>query len=416
MTVRSSLCLTAAAAAMPRGLMGSPRAEGSDAAEVLSKLNSAFTDFRKRHDGRVDAIEASVDKLLESNAGFRLGGLGEGAASIPSDPEYSSMFASYVRSGDNEGELRRQNSEGYRAQVNAAMSGGTPSEGGYIAPTEWDRNIRKAMRETSPIRRMASIVVTGVQAYSTVWSDGLWGSGWVGETAARPATTTPTFQQLEFAHGEIYANAAITQRLLDDSEINVEEWLNREVKDEFARQEGMAFVAGNGVNKPRGFLTYVDGGASDGRHPGGNLTVVASGAADTLTADGLLDFAYSLPAPHRQGAAWIMNSSTAAVIAKMKDGNESFIWREGLVAGQPSTLLGYPVEIDEAMPNVAPDALPVAFGNFSDGYVVNDRLGTQVLRDPFTNKPFVQFYCTKRVGGGVLDPNAIRLLRVAAAA
>jgi HK97 family phage major capsid protein len=190
------------------------------------------------------------------------------------------------------------------------------------------------------------------------------------------------------------------------------------VQNEFNRQEGIAFVSGDGVNKPSGFLTYVAGGVNAAAHPGGSIDVVdvdIDPAAPAATVDGLIDFMYGLEAPYRQNATWLMSSLTAAVLAKLKDANGNLIWRESLLVGQPSTLLGRPVEIDEGMP--APGVvgnLPVAFGDFRAGYLINDRIGTRVLRDPYTNKPYVMFYVTKRVGGGVLDPNAIRVLRVPA--
>ena len=236
------------------------------------------------------------------------------------------------------------------------------------------------------------------------------------ETATRPETTTPTLSSLEFPSGEIYANPAVTQRLLDDADFKIEEWLSTEIADEFSRQEDIAFVSGNGVNKPLGFLAYVDGGAAAGVHPGGNIATFNSGQADSFDADSLITFAYSLAAPYRQGAVWVMNSTTAALIQKMKDGQGNYLWRESFLIGQPATLLGFPVEIDEAMPNVAANNLAIAFGNFSRGYIINDRTGVRTLRDPYTNKPFVYFYSTKRVGGGVLDPNAIRVMKIAVAA
>ncbi len=397
--------------AAPRAVAALPRAEGVNPAAVLSELQTTVNDFISRNDRRVGDLEASINGVLADGAASKLG-LG-GTGGMPEDPEYSRTFASYVRGGKGEDELRTANAEGYRSQIHAAMSVGTPGDGGYLAPVEWDRMVRKAQQEISPMRRIAQVVTTGVGAFSTVWSNNAWGSGWVGETVARPETTTPALSTLEFAAGEIYANAAITQRLLDDSALNIESWLSSEIADEFTRQEGIAWLSGNGVNKPRGLLTYVSGGASDGVHPGGNLTVVNGGAAATVSADGLVDFAYSLPAPYRQGASWLMSSSTAATIAKLKDGDGNYLWREGYKQGEPATLLGYPVEIDEGMPSVAADALPIAFGNFSRGYLINDRLGVRTIRDPYTNKPFVNFYTTKRVGGGVLDPNAIRLLRIA---
>lgn len=396
-------------AAAPRGLMCLPRAN-SDPSTMLANLNAAFGEFKSKQIARIDAIEAAVDGALSASAVASLGVRG----ALASDPNYTEIFSSYLRGGSGEADLRAANAEGYRAQVNAALSSGSAGAGGYLAPTEWDREVRKKLENLSPMRRICNVQVTGVQAFTTVWNNGSWGTGWVGEEAARPETTTPTLYSLEFASGEIYSNAAVTQRLLDDAEIDAEGWLLSEIATEFMRQEGIAFISGNGVNKPFGLLTYVTGGAAAGRHPGGNLTVVNSGNASLLNSpDVLIDFAYSLPAPYRQGASWLMNSTTAATISKMKNSTGDYIWREGLTPGQPATLLGYPVEIDENMPAIAANALPVAFGNFQQGYLINDRMGTRLLRDPYTNKPFVNFYATKRVGGGVLDPNAIRLLRIA---
>lgn len=396
--------------AMPRAVRAAPRGERG-AAEVLGDLQAAFDDFRGRYDQRFSLLEEAVNSQNNRSAASALG-LGRDG---PNDPEYTQAFASFMRNGHREEDIRKANADGYRAQIQAAMSVGTSSDGGYLAPVEWDRQIRKAQQSSSPMRRLATVIVTGVGAFSTVWNNNSWGSGWVGETAARPATSTPTLSTLEFPSGEIYANPAITQRLLDDSALDLEAWLANEIGDEFARQEGIAFVSGDGTNKPYGFLSYVEGGAAAARHPGGNLTVTTVAAVAAVTADELVTFAYSLPAPYRQGAIWLMNSTTAATIAKLKDNDNNYIWREGLVEGQPATLLGYRVEIDEAMPSLGAGNMPIAFGNFTRGYLINDRIGTRVLRDPFTNKPYVNFYTTRRVGGGVLDPNAIRILKNAAA-
>jgi HK97 family phage major capsid protein len=223
---------------------------------------------------------------------------------------------------------------------------------------------------------------------------------------------------ITFSSGEIYAMPAATQRLLDDAALDVENWLRDAVQREFNRQEGIAFLSGDGVNKPAGFLTYVEGGANAAAHPGGPIEVMdvdIDPAAAAETIDRLTDFQYSLEAPYRQNATWLMSSLSAATLAKLKDANGQLIWRETLLAGQPSTFMGRPVEIDEAMP--APGVvgnLPIAFGDFQAGYLINDRIGIRVLRDPYSNKPYVMFYTTKRIGGGVLDPNAIRVLRVPA--
>lgn len=408
-------------ASMPRAVQrGGPRADSGNPSEVLSELSRAFGEFTARNDSRMSEIEAALDATNTRQASAMLGGSTLGLSDgLASDPNYAGLFASYFRKGGSseEHDLAAANRDGDRGAIQAAMSVGTNSDGGFLAPVEWDRAIRKRLRVLSPMRQIAQVQSTSVGAYSTIWNNDVWGTGWVGETAVRPETTSATLSQLTFDSGELYAMPAATQRLLDDSAINVEDWVAESVEDEFARQEGIAFISGSGTNKPRGLLTYVPGGVSDGHHPGGNLSIFNSESADSIPGpDTLLNFKYSLSAPYRQNARWLMNSLTAAYIAKMKDNEGRYIWREGLLEGEPSTLLGRPVTIDEGMPNIGADAFPIAFGDFSAGYLVNDRIGTRILRDPYTNKPFVLFYTTKRVGGGVLDPNAIVLLKVAVTA
>lgn len=399
---------------LPRAIRSAVHADASNPAQIVSQLNDAFSDFRARNDARLRSIEDALDETVEKMGFARLNGNTNG---LPADPDYTQTFASYFRKGDGgaEGDLSRANAVGERATIQAAMSVGTNSDGGYLAPVEWDRLIRQKLRDSSPMRSICQVQPTSVGAFSTIWNNDSWGSGWVGETAARPQTSTAGLSQLTFEAGEIYAMPAATQRLLDDSAVNMETWLADSVEAEFARQEDIAFLSGDGNNKPRGLLTYVAGGASDGEHPGGNLETANSGSAtDIPTSDALIDFKYKLAAPYRQNARWLMNSQTAATIAKMKDGDGNYVWREGLIADEPATLLGRPVTLDEAMPDIGGDELPIAFGDFQAGYLINDRIGTRVLRDPFTSKPFVLFYVTKRVGGGVLDPNAVKLLKIAA--
>lgn len=394
----------------PRAVSGRVFANGGDPTKnMLVEVKSAFDDFKtntvKNFQTAIDDINAKI-----SAQGMGGGGIIENASP---DPEYSRLYAGFMRHGNNENELREANASGQRSQIQAAMSAGSGGDGGYLAPTEWDRKVNKALAVISPMRRISNVVPTGVRAYSTLWNTAAWGSGWVGETASRPQTSTATLAPVTFDNGEIYAMPAVTQQLLDDAQFNIEDWLSSEVDDVFAKQEGIAFIAGDGVNKPRGLLTYVDGGASDGRHPGGNLVVVPMGSAAAIQSDSLITFTYSLPAPYRQGASWLMNSTTAAYIRVLKDGQGNYIWKDNFLSGQPSLLLGYPVEIDENMPNAAAGSMPIAFGNFKLGYTVNDRHGIRILRDPYTAKPYVLFYVTKRVGGGVSDPNAIRLLKMA---
>lgn len=404
------------AEARAAGLMSVIAAAKGD--DEVGTLVTAFRDFKAHHNTELGRIGSEVDKLSTAIAAANLAGaLGSGFNGAAPDAEYSKHFETYARKGASSAEaaLIEANGSGRRAEIQAAMSSGDSSSGGYLAPVEWDRRVRKAQSAKSPMRRLATVVSTQTGGYTTLWNDDLWGSGWVGETAARPGTTTPGLSPIVFADGEIYANPAITQRLLDDADFDLEGWVASSIADEFDRQEAIAFISGNGTNKPFGLLQYVTGGAADGRHPGGNLTVVSSGHATTIPGpDVLVDFLYSLPAPYRANASWLMSSGTAAVLTKMKDADGRFIWSESLITGQPATLLGRPVEIDEGMPSVGAGNLPIAFGDFAAGYVINDRFTVRILRDPYTNKPYVHFFATKRVGAGVMDPKAIRLLKIAA--
>lgn len=370
---------------------------------MRTEVRDLINEDRERIDNLANAMNA-----LQGQVGFN--GITPENGRV-ADLDYSNAFASYTRSGDGVEALRAANATGERAAVHNAMSVGSNTDGGYLAPVEWDRRLRERQRTTSPMRRLATVEVTSVGAFTSLWNNDNWGSGWVGETAARPQTTTATLAPIPFNTGEIYANAAATQRLLDDSAINIDRWLIDSLEREFTRQESIAFLAGDGVNKPNGLLTYAPGQANAATHPGGALTV----AEAAISYDGLVDFLYGLAAPYRQNSTWLMSSLTAAAIAKLKDANGQPIWREGLIVGQPATLLGRPVEIDEGMPAPVAGNICIAFGDFRAGYLINDRIGTRVLRDPYTNKPFVMFYATKRVGAGLLDPHAIRLLRVPAA-
>ena len=241
-------------------------------------------------------------------------------------------------------------------------------------------------------------------------------SGWASEVAARPTTNTPTFNEIVPSFGELYANPAATQAMLDDAQFDVEAWLADEIATQFAKAEGTAFVNGDGVDKPRGFLTYTSAIAGDATRAFGQLQYVPTGVAAALPSTNpenkLLDLVHALRAPYRQGAVWVMNSTTLATIRKFKTADGAFIWTPGLVTGQPDTLLGYPVIESEDMPDIAANSTPIAFGNFKAGYLIAERSETNILRDPYSNKPYVNFYATKRLGGAVSNSEAIKLLRV----
>ena len=299
-----------------------------------------------------------------------------------------------------------------------AMSGATDAAGGYAVPEELDAQIERTLTAISPIRAIANVVKVGSAGYRKLVTSGGTPSGWVAETAARPETGTPDFIEIAPPFGDLYANPAASQAMLDDAAFDVEAWLASEIATEFARAEGAAFVAGNGTSRPKGFLAAANAATADGVRPFGTLQYLPTGVAGGFPAsnpqDRLIDLVQALRSPYRQGAVFVMNSATASAIRKFKTADGAFLWQPGLVAGQPDTLLGYPVVEAEDMPDVAANSLSVAFGNFRAGYLIAERAETQILRDPYTNKPFVHFYATKRVGGQVMNSEAIKLLKFSA--
>lgn len=291
------------------------------------------------------------------------------------------------------------------------------STGGFAIPREIDEKIDHTLTAISPIRAISTVVKVGSSNYRKLITVGGAPSGWVGLEAARPETATPTFTEIVPASGELYANPAASQHMLDDAMFDVESWLANEVATEFARAEGSAFVKGTGVNQPLGFLSSPNATTPDATRPIGTLQTIGTGAAGAFPAsnpqDKLVDLVHSLRQPYRQGAVFVMNSATAAVLRKMKTADGAFLWQPSMIAGQPSTLLGYPVIEAEDMPDIAAGSLSIAFGNFKAGYIITERAETSILRDPYTKKPYVYFYATKRVGGQVVNSEAIKLLKFA---
>ncbi|MDQ1158223.1 HK97 family phage major capsid protein [Sphingomonas sp. SORGH_AS 950] len=311
-------------------------------------------------------------------------------------------FGGYVRSGTTV-ELK-------------AFTGTTGDSGGFAVPREIDAAIASVLKTVSPIRGIANVVAVGSAGYRKLITTGGTPSGWASETAARPETATPAFVELAPPMGELYANPSASQAMLDDAAFDVEGWLAEEIATEFARAEGQAFITGSGVNRPRGLLTSPISSARDGTRPFGTLQYLASGAPGAFGPapdERLVDLIQSLRAPYRQGACFVMNAATSARIRKIKSGDGQFLWAPGLVAGQPATLLGYPVVEAEDMPDIAENSCAIAFGNFRLGYLIAERAETAILRDPYSNKPFVTFYATRRVGGCVSDSEAIKLMKFA---
>jgi HK97 family phage major capsid protein len=353
-------------------------------------------------DAAVTALRGEVDEVKS-----RLDRVGRAArppigAELAS-PEVKSFIDGYLRQG-RESEVK-------------SLSGAVASDGGYAVPRAIDALIATRLKDVSPIRAIAQVVQTGSAGYRKLITTGGTASGWVSETAARPETATPSFAEIAPPSGELYANPAASQAMLDDAAFDLETWLADEIAMEFARAEGAAFVSGNGTNRPRGFLAGTPSAADDASRAFGTLQFLGTGNATGLGAqpeERLIDLVHALKAGHRQGASWVMNAATLAEVRKLKTADGAFVWQPGLVEGQPDRLLGYPVVEAEDMPDIAANALPIAFGNFRAGYLIAERSATSILRDPFTNKPFVHFYATKRIGAQVLDSDAIKLLKIAA--
>lgn len=407
--------------AMGRGLLA-VRAEAQPKAPVsIEGLAGLFEEFKAAHteqlNGKADAVvddkvnkidaeltrvQGIIDDMGRQLAAAKLGG-GNGEPA-PRDPEYTSEFQAYFKGGAPSAKLE---------ELRAAATK-TDGEGGYLAPVEWDRSISKKQKVISPMRQNSSVISISSAGFKKVYSDGVVGSGWVGETAARPQTTTPGLTSLGFTMGELYANPAASQGLIDDAEIDIEAWLADEVSTEFDRQEGIAFLSGDGVNKPAGVLTYVTGAANAAVHPYGAIPVLNSGAAAGVTGDALFDLQADLPAEFVPGAKFYMNRGSQAAFRKLKNADGAYLWQPSLALGVPPTLAGEAVVDMPGMPNVSAGNIAALYGDMVETYQVVDRIGVRVLRDPYTAKPFVLFYTTKRVGGGVKNPTAMCALKISA--
>lgn len=396
--------------------------ELKDVQEVAEALGKKFDEFKGANDKRVDALESEKGKLagqveamngklseldeLKSSLEKELADLKRpGAAKGKDVSEHKAAFMQFVRKGKDEG-LGELQAKALQTTVEA--------DGGYAVPEELDRAILELLRDESPMRQVCSQITVSTPDYKKLVNLGGAGSGWVGETAARPATGTPTLAQIAAVMGEIYANPQATQTSLDDMFFDAEGWLNAEVAREFSEQEGLAFLTGDGTNKPKGLLAYTMALTADDVRAFGTIQNVKSGTAGDFDADDLVKLVYTLRKGHRAAASWMLPNMTLFKIRTMKDLEGNYIWRPGIEAGQPSSLLGYGVTENEDMPAVAADANAVLFGDFRRAYTIVDRIGTRVLRDPYTNKPNVGFYTTKRVGGMLTDSNAVKVLTLSA--
>jgi len=331
---------------------------------------------------------------------------GEGDAVSAEDRAHTESIVNYMRTGQ-------------EPQMVASVD--SDPDGGYTVGHTMEAGIDRVVGTFGAMRQIATVRSIGSNFYRKLRGLGGATSGWVGEKTARPETNTPTLQQLDFPTHEIYANPMATQTLLDDGEVDIAAWLADEVGIEFAEEEGSAFVDGDGDNKPRGLIggyTPVVNASFDNANPRlGYIVTGVSGAfgdggsPESSGGDELLDLVYALNRKFRQNGSFLMNDLTLSEVRKLKDADGNYIWQPSLQAGQPSQLLGYGVNVDDYMDDIAADSFSIAFGDFRKAYLIVDRVGVRVLRDPYTNKPYVGFYTTKRVGGGIQDFEAAKLLK-----
>jgi HK97 family phage major capsid protein len=381
-------------------------------AEVKAALTGFLTEFAATHAELRTRLQQQEERLtMLDRKHARL----SSAATRPAlstgqetGVPHRKAFAAYLRSGDDEG-LR-----GLALEAKG-LSTLTNAEGGYLVDPETTEAIRGVLYATASIRGIANVVHVEASSFDVLVDHSELGTGWASEAGPATETATPVIDRIGIPLHELSAMPKASQRLLDDSAFDIEGWLADRIADRFARAEAAAFIAGNGIDKPKGFLAHTK--VAQGSWEWGKLGYVPTGAAGDFAAvnasDAIVDLVYALDAPYRANAVFVMNSKTAGAVRKMKDADGRFLWSDGLAAAEPARLMGYPVLVAEDMPDIAAGAYAVAFGDFRAGYTIAERPDLRVLRDPFSAKPHVLFYATKRVGGDVSDFKAIKLLRFA---
>ncbi|WP_290614736.1 phage major capsid protein [Arsukibacterium sp. UBA3155] len=389
--------------------------------EVADKLAAKFTEFKDTNEKRLNAVESEkaalagkLDTLTEQitaleglkatiEAMEKKANRPGTTTGTPEAAEHKEAFNKFLRKGQD---------QGLGALQAKALNITDDPDGGYAVPEELDRNIISLLRNATPMRQLANVIAMGGAEYKKLVSVGGAASGWVGEQVARPATGTPTLAQVTPFMGELYANPQSTQTMLDDAFFNAEAWLSDEVATEFAEKENLAFTSGDGTLKPKGLLAYATAATIDGTRPFGTFQHIESAGIGAISGDDIVKFATYLKTGYLMGSRWQFSRTTLAALMILKDGDGNYLWRPGLSEGVSSVLAGFGYTINDDMPAIAAGANSIAFGDHKRAYTIIDRMGTRVLRDPFTNKPFVGFYTTKRVGGMAVDTQAVKFLKI----
>jgi HK97 family phage major capsid protein len=348
---------------------------------------------------KVDRINKALDELMLKSRRPILG------SDVKSEPtEHKRAFDAYVRKGE---------SHGLSSIESKAMSVGSGQDGGYLVPAEVEAAIGRLLSKASPMRAIADVRQVSATLYKKPFNTNGASAGWIGEAAARPQTNSATLAELQFPTMELYAMPAATQALLDDSIVNIDEWIAREVEVVFAEQETDAFLNGDGITRPKGILSYTK--VAQSAWSWGNTGYIPTGVAGAFAAtnptDKMVDLIYALKASYRQNARFMLSRATQAQVRKFKDAQGNYLWQPAATANGNAMLLNFPVVESEYMPDIATDTYSMAFGDFKRGYLIVDRVGVRILRDPYSTKPYVLFYTTKRVGGGMQDFDAIKLMK-----
>lgn len=401
--------------------------------KLIEAMGRAFEEFKAENDKRIKAMEknGSVDAVLAekierinadlsamstmkkqleaietvvARSGNQYGG---GSSALDkAKAEYKTAFNAWFRKGANPDALKD-------LAIQASASTLSDPDGGFTVPEEVDAAIDRVALTVSAMRRICTVKSISTDTYKKLVSQGGVTSGWVGEKGARAETDTPSLAEIAINTKEVYAMPYATQALLDDSRVDIGAWLADEVSIEFNEEESDAFINGDGVAEPKGIAAYTF--ALNSAYAWGKVGYIASGHASLLNnTDKLIDLQHALKSVYRNGALFLMADSTVGAIRKLKDGDGNYVWRPGLAEGAPDTLLSKPIEIDDNVDAIAANKYAVFYGNFKRAYLIVDRLGTRVLRDPYTAKPYVAFYTTKRVGGGIVMYEAIKALKIAA--
>jgi len=354
--------------------------------EHLKKISDALD----QHKRRIDQIET-----VNGRPGCEM------AAPYASDPsEYKSAFCNYLRKGIDAGLEQLQMK---------ALSVGSDSNGGYLVTPHMSQSIVQIIHESSPMRALASVETISSDSLDLIEDTSDMDAEWVGESADREDTDNATIHKNSIDTHEMYAQPKATQKLIDDSSIDIEQWVAQKVAEKFARLESTAFISGDGSDKPKGILAYTAGTSF------GQVQQLLSGTSATVTADSLIQLYYALKDEYAKRATFLMHRTTVQALRLLKEATTNqYLWQPGLAGGTPDTLLGVPVALGADMPTPGAGSLSVAIGDFKRAYLIVDRVGIRTLRDPFTAKPFVKFYTTKRVGGEVVNTEAVKLLKLAA--